>query len=144
MLDGLPLPKAPARILPKVFSIHDPCTARWDAAWLTAVRSLARKCGARLEEPRLSGASTACCGYGGLVWCAQPDLARAMSERRAAELPHTALASCIMCRDRLVADGKECRHLLDLLFPEQGGADDAQKGPGLSARRLTGPPCAVA
>lgn len=135
VLDGLPLPKASAQALPEVFSIHDPCTARGDAAWLTAVRSLARKCGARLEEPRLSGATTACCGYGGLVWCAQPDLARAMSEHRAAGLPHTALASCIMCRDRLVADGKKCRHLLDLLFPDQGAADETQKGPGLSARR---------
>lgn len=135
VLDGLPLPETRTQALSEVFSIHDPCTARWDTAWLTAVRSLARKCGALLEEPRLSGASTACCGYGGLVWCAQPDLARAMSEHRAAELPHTALASCIMCRDRLAAGGKKCRHLLDLLFPEQGAADDARKGPGLSARR---------
>lgn len=148
VLNGLPLPpehvdglakdRAEAA-LPKVFSVHDPCTARWDGAWLEAVRGLARKCGARLEEPRLTGATTACCGYGGLVWCAQPELAQAMSEHRAAELPYPALASCIMCRDRLVADGKECWHLLDLLFPASDGGESAgrgtRRGPGLSARR---------
>ena len=143
VLDGLPLPPrregnggAPAA---EAFSIHDPCTARWDTVWLEAVRSLARKCGARLEEPRLTGATTACCGYGGLVWCAQPELAREMSGHRAAELPYPALTSCIMCRDRLAAGGKESWHLLDLLFPGPDAEEDAdkgsRKGPGLSARR---------
>lgn len=122
--------------LPEVFSIQDPCTARHDGAWLTAVRSLAQRAGARIEEPRLTGASTACCGYGGLVWCAQPELADAMAAHRSEELPHAGLASCIMCRDRMAASGKECWHLLDLLFPAcaSSGAG-GEKGPGLSARR---------
>ena len=122
--------------LPDVFSIQDPCTARYDSAWLAAVRSLAQRAGARVEEPRLTGASTACCGYGGLVWCAQPELADAMAAHRSGELPHAGLASCIMCRDRMAASGKECWHLLDLLFPacaSSGGGKE--KGPGLSARR---------
>ncbi|MBB5142062.1 pyridine nucleotide-disulfide oxidoreductase/dicluster-binding protein [Desulfovibrio intestinalis] len=122
--------------LPEVFSIQDPCTARHDSAWLAAVRSLSRRAGARIEEPRLSGASTACCGYGGLVWCAQPELADEMAAHRSAELPHAGLASCIMCRDRMAASGKECWHLLDLLFPDCAHAGTgAEKGPGLSARR---------
>jgi Fe-S oxidoreductase len=121
--------------LPELFSMHDPCAARHDAAWLAAVRSLARKCGARIEEPRFSGATTGCCGYGGLVWCAQPELAGVMGDRRAAELPHPGLASCIMCRDRLVAGGKECLHLLDVLLPGAFPASGATPGPGLSARR---------
>lgn len=121
--------------MPAVLSVQDPCTARHDPAWLAAVRSLARKAGVTLEEPRLSGPTTACCGYGGLVWCAQPDTAEAMSAHRAAELPHPGLASCIMCRDRLAASGKECWHLLDLLFPALAGAAGQERGPGLSARR---------
>ena len=97
VLDGLPL-EAPAagNSLPSVFSIQDPCTARHDAAWLAAVRSLADKCGAKIEEPRLSGASTACCGYGGLVWCAQPETARAMTLRRTQSL-------CPVCLRRVEA-----------------------------------------
>ncbi|QCC84859.1 hypothetical protein DDIC_02990 [Desulfovibrio desulfuricans] len=126
---------APAGPLPQVFSVQDPCTARHDKAWLAAVRSLAGKCGVTVEEPRLSGASTACCGYGGLVWCAQPQTARAMSDNRAAQLEHPGLASCIMCRDRLAASGKECWHLLDLLFPAAEVASGLAPGPGLSARR---------
>ena len=122
--------------LPDVFSIQDPCTARHDSAWLAAVRSLAQRAGARVEEPRLTGASTACCGYGGLVWCAQPQTAKAMSDHRAAQLDHPGLASCIMCRDRMAASGKECWHLLDLLLPASGKAQSgAAQGPGLSARR---------
>ena len=138
VLDSMGLPEgrgaAPAA-LPEVFSIHDPCTARHDSAWLAAVRSLAARAGVLVEEPRLAGASTACCGYGGLVWCAQPGLAGEMAAHRATELPHAGLASCIMCRDRLVAGGKECWHLLDLLVPGCPDEDGAKKGPGLSARR---------
>lgn len=145
VLDGLALdlPAAASHTtgLPKIFSIQDPCTARHDKAWLAAVRSLAGKCGATVEEPRLSGASTACCGYGGLVWCAQPQTAQAMSEHRAAQLQHPGLASCIMCRDRMAASGKECWHMLDLLLPQSGcgqsacSQSGAVPGPGLSARR---------
>jgi Fe-S oxidoreductase len=138
VLDTLPLPRRNGADFPELLSVHDPCTARHDAAWQNAVRELARKCGARLEEPRLSGENTSCCGYGGLVSCASPDIAAEMSAGRAADLPHTALASCVMCRDRLVAQGKDCLHLLDLLFPRPAvSAKDAagEKGPGLSARR---------
>lgn len=141
VLDTLALDLPPegssADSLSAVFSIQDPCTARHDAAWLAAVRSLAGKCGAKIEEPRLSGASTACCGYGGLVWCAQPETARAMSDHRAAQLEHPGLASCIMCRDRMAASGKECWHVLDLLLPPSGcDQSGAAPGPGLSARRV--------
>ena len=140
VLDGLtldlPTISADSKALPTVFSMQDPCTARHDKAWLAAVRSLAGKCGVTVQEPRLSGASTACCGYGGLVWCAQPQTAKAMSEHRAAQLEHPGLASCIMCRDRMAASGKECWHMLDLLLP-QSACDNsgAASGPGLSARR---------
>ncbi|MBO4301074.1 MAG: 4Fe-4S dicluster domain-containing protein [Desulfovibrio sp.] len=121
--------------MPPVFSMHDPCNARYDAAWLASVRNLARKADAVVEDPPLSGATTACCGYGGLVWCAQSDTADAMAAHRAAQLPHPILASCIMCRDRLAASGKECWHLLDVLLPGMAQHSGNEPGPGLSARR---------
>ncbi|MDR1777277.1 MAG: 4Fe-4S dicluster domain-containing protein [Desulfovibrio sp.] len=119
-------------------SIHDPCAARFDAAWLKSVRALVRACGATPEEPRLTGETTPCCGYGGLVFCAAPDVAAEMSAARAADLPHTALASCIMCRDRLANQDKACLHLLDLLFPRPSMSDTqaaAARGPSFSTRR---------
>ncbi|MDR2573047.1 MAG: 4Fe-4S dicluster domain-containing protein [Desulfovibrio sp.] len=136
-LNALPLPQRHCAEI-STLSVHDPCTARHDTNWRNAVRELARKCGAHLEEPRLTGQDTSCCGYGGLVACAQPDLAAEMSANRAAALPHTALASCIMCRDRLATQDKGCLHLLDLLFPRPHMSAQnvaREKGPGLSARR---------
>ena len=124
------------------FSLHDPCTARHNAAWREAVRSLARKCGVAAHEPPRGAENTGCCGYGGLVWNARPELADTISRELAAELPHPALTSCVMCRDRLVAQGKPALHVLDLVL---GGGNSApvvvdmpgalERGPGLSARR---------
>lgn len=119
-----------------ILSIHDPCTARHDTVWQQSVRALAQRQGIDIDEAPRSGLETACCGYGGVVWNAQPQLADAMSMDRAAHLPHTALASCIMCRDRLVNQGKACLHVLDILPCTAGLAPDSvSKGPGLSARR---------
>ncbi|MEG2171868.1 MAG: heterodisulfide reductase-related iron-sulfur binding cluster [Desulfovibrionaceae bacterium] len=121
---------------PVTLSIHDPCTARHNTAWQRAVRILAQRQGISVHEPRRSGAETPCCGYGGLVWNAQPELAKVISAQRAKDLPHTGLASCIMCRDRLAAQGKPCLHVLDILPCTAALAPDpARKGPGLSARR---------
>lgn len=126
---------APRRDLPSCeLVVHDPCAARHDAGWQEAVRALAERQGVTLREPPLTRGLTACCGYGGLVSTARPDTARRMAEQRGAELRGEALASCIMCRDRLAASGTPARHLLDLLFPVPGTRPEAP-GPGLSARR---------
>jgi len=114
-------------------TIHDPCSARHDQGWQKSTRRLSERHGVTVQEPPLTGEATACCGYGGLTWNAQPVVADAMSAHRAAQLAHDGLASCIMCRDRLAAQGKACYHLLDILFP--AGEDPAQSGRGLSERR---------
>ena len=117
-------------------SIHDPCSARHDEAWLRSVRSLLSKRGVPFEEPRLSGETTPCCGYGGLTWDANPQIASAIAADRAGQLEHDAVTSCIMCRERLVAEGKPSLHMLDLLYPgESLHAAATAKGSGLSARR---------
>ena len=123
-------------VLAGTYSVHDPCAARHDVAWQGAVRSLAGKSGVTLHEPAHSGLHTPCCGYGGLTWCAHPDLADAATRHVAEELEHTGLASCIMCRDRLVSQGKPCLHVLDILPPTRrlAPAKDTPP-PGLSARR---------
>lgn len=127
----------PESSVPEILSVQDPCSARHDEAWLASVRALLKRHGVTVEEPRLSRDKTACCGYGGLTWSAQPPVASAMAAHRAAQLEHDAVASCIMCRDRLVTEGKKCWHMLDVLFPREGDAvfDPAEAGPGLSARR---------
>lgn len=122
-----PLPVSETRV------IHDPCAARYDEGWQKAVRSLAARCGLALTEPRRGGLSTACCGYGGLVWSAQPELADLAAERRARDLGGPALASCIMCCDRFTTGGGDCVHMFDILPFSKGLGETAP--PGLSARR---------
>ena len=139
VLDALPWPEGTSCGADRgtLLTMQDPCTARHDTAWQDAVRSLARKAGMIPEEPPQGRDRTACCGYGGLVWCAQPELADAMAGHRAGGLPHAALSSCIMCRDRLAGSGKPGLHLLDLLpqlAPLAHGLEP-EKGPGLSERR---------
>ena len=62
VLDGMGLPEGPPAAsapLPEVFSIHDPCTARHDGAWLAAVRRLATRAGARDVYKRQSSSCRA-------------------------------------------------------------------------------------
>ncbi|PWM70307.1 MAG: hypothetical protein DBX67_02860 [Desulfovibrionaceae bacterium] len=125
----------PAGEFAATLSVHDPCNARYDKAWLGAVRRLLVRHGVRVDEPKFTAETTACCGYGGLTWSAQPEVADAMAAHRAAQLDHDAVASCIMCRDRLAAQGKPCLHILDVLFPLDDVSDPTLPGPGLSARR---------
>ncbi|MDR2825385.1 MAG: 4Fe-4S dicluster domain-containing protein [Deltaproteobacteria bacterium] len=134
-------PPAPKFKTATAFVMNDPCSARHDRKWLSAVRKLLEQNGIAYIEPEMSGEKTSCCGYGGLVWSANPVVADAMTESRANELSETAdapvLSSCIMCRDRLAgplaARGKESRHMLDIFWP---GSSDSGQGPGLSRRRF--------
>lgn len=123
----------------KTLVVHDPCGARHNDGWRSAVRSLAAARGVTLVEPRLTDQQTACCGYGGLVWNADPPMAQAMTMHRAEVLGKAgseALTSCIMCRDRL-ARSMPVMHILDLLVPFKSTAEGEVQAaiPGLSARR---------
>ncbi len=98
------------------YTIHDPCAARNDKDWQNATRLLAKHCGIECTEAVNNKEITPCCGYGGLVWCAQPQLAEQATAQLAQNLgKNTALASCIMCRDRLVLSKKACLHFFDIL-----------------------------
>lgn len=100
-------------------SIHDPCSAHDDVVWQESVRSLLRKAEFSFDEPAATGQTTACCGYGGLVWNANPEISAAMARDRADKLPADAVTSCIMCREQLLSAGKSSWHLLDILLPSE-------------------------
>ena len=119
---------------PKDMSVQDPCGARFDEEWRRAVRSLAVKAGIHVEEPLRSGPESACCGYGGLVWNAQPDVADAMAKKRAGEFSLPVLTSCIMCHDRFASE-TESWHLFDILPQTVQEGHLEASAPGLSARR---------
>lgn len=116
-------------------AIHDPCTARHATDVQRAVRQLASGLGAEVHE--LSGAElTTCCGYGGLVTFANPEIADKIVGRRIAESADDYLTYCAMCRDSFARRGKRAVHLLDLVFPAPSGTDPAARAdPGISRRR---------
>ncbi|EMG36405.1 aldehyde dehydrogenase, iron-sulfur subunit [Desulfocurvibacter africanus PCS] len=130
-----------AAALDKVHALHDPCTARDQPRFLDSVRELLTRLAAPIEELALSRERTLCCGYGGLMEAANPDMGREFALRRAGQSERDYLAYCAMCRDSLSRGGKRVTHLLDLIFPESPDAVQpassepyVRKGPGTADR----------
>jgi hypothetical protein len=95
-----------------------------------------KRLGASAEELTLGRDKTECCGFGGLMQDANPDLSREVAARRARISPLDYLTYCAMCRDSLAAVGKRALHLLDVAFPDASGPDPAaRKRPGWSERQ---------
>jgi Fe-S oxidoreductase len=115
-------------------AINDPCATRHDAALREDVRALLRALGLGLVEPEHTGKTTACCGYGGLLAEANPELGRAAARKRAEAATEDFVTYCAMCRDMLAKTGKRSLHLFDLLFP-RGEDPAARPAPGYSRRR---------
>lgn len=113
--------------------IIDPCTARDDLNVQKSVRQLVKSVGVTISELPASREMTECCGFGGLVYNANPPLAREIIQKRAARSENDFLAYCSMCRDRLASVGKKVMHLLDLFWPETDHPEH-RKNPGFSRR----------
>ncbi len=115
-------------------AVNDPCAARHDQALQQDVRALLGECGVSLVEPALSGRTTECCGYGGLLVEANPELGARAAKHRAEAAKEDFVTYCAMCRDMLAKAGKRSLHLFDLLFPR--GDDPAiRPATGYSRRR---------
>ena len=124
---GLPLLPTGATTRGKV-SVIDPCAVRHDPETRASVRRTIAALGMDLEELPLSGEKTECCGYGGLMFNANPQLARDMVARRAEAGQNDYLAYCALCRDNFAAAGKRVSHLIEHIFPTVVGNDPAGRG----------------
>nr|NJM02308.1 NAD(P)-binding protein [Desulfobacula sp.] len=134
--DQLPGPvqgKAQGKTQSKPMNILDPCTARDDIPVQKAVRTLAARAGIEVRELPASGTYTECCGFGGLVYNANPPLSKKIIQRRAGQSDHDYLAYCAMCRDRLASTGKRIAHVLDLFWPDSDSPEE-RRDPGFSRR----------
>lgn len=122
-------------------SIIDPCMSRRDPETQMRIRRLAQSVGFFIRELPLSGEKAECCGFGGLMFNADPALARDVVKHRTTTIDpvdttffrqsvseNDYLAYCAMCRDNLAADGKRVSHLIEHLFPEVNGPDPATRG----------------
>lgn len=134
MLAGLPTP--PGAAAGEILALHDPCAARHDQKTQSSVRLLAKMASQTVEEPPWNGQSTRCCGYGGLLASANPELADKFAKERLEDTGRPLLTYCVMCRDRMRAQNRPALHMLDILFPENPPAETARrKAPGLSDRQ---------
>lgn len=112
------------------YSIQDACGARFEPEVQKSVRDLAGRAGLNLTEPKYSGDSAPCCGYGGLVSFSNREVAAELTDFAANQSPLPALSYCANCRSRFAAGNKDSLHLLELFY----GRED-EVNPTLSARR---------
>ena len=115
VLDSLPAPKAALPFAEA--AVFDPCAARKDDLLHRSVRSLAEKAGCATEE--LPGGGN-CCGYGGHIRLANPELYQEITEHRAAESDLPYLVYCANCLEVFRSRGKAAVHILDAVFPGDG------------------------
>jgi hypothetical protein len=97
-------------------SIHDPCTTRYESSIHKSVRNIVNNLGYQVSELPLNREKTECCSYGGLMWLANPELARKVVNRRINESQYPYITYCAMCRDFFNRQGKTTYHILDLLL----------------------------
>lgn len=116
VIDREGLPSAVAKPQLPLVAIHDPCTSRHETRIQESVRRIVGKLGYETEELPLSRDKTECCGFGGLMFFANRELAEKVIRRRIAETPADLLAYCAVCRDHFSSRGKPTWHLLDLIF----------------------------
>ncbi|NLO28156.1 MAG: NAD(P)-binding protein [Actinobacteria bacterium] len=113
----------------KIFSeaaIFDPCAARGDPEMEAGVRALAGKAGVSLEElPERNR----CCGYGGHIQLANPELYEEITAHRAEASDRPYIVYCANCREVFASRDKECVHVLDMAFglPLSGRAPSLQE-----------------
>ncbi|AFM24506.1 pyridine nucleotide-disulfide oxidoreductase/dicluster-binding protein [Desulfomonile tiedjei] len=133
-IDTLGLPDVP-RMETFAVAVHDPCTSRHHDSIQDSVRNILRRLGYEIHELPLSRNTTECCGFGGLMYFANRELAEKTVRRRISESPLQYLAYCAMCRDQFSFEGKPAWHLLDFIFGPGDFEHAAQKGPDYSQRR---------
>jgi len=134
VLDELGVPEAQREVQSAPLAVHDACTTRHEERIHTSVRNILKRCGLSLQELPLSRELTQCCGYGGLMFFANPDLASETVRRRIEQSQVDYVVYCAMCRDRFASQGKRTIHLLDVIFGETLDKAATRSGPKYSQR----------
>lgn len=112
-------------------AVHDPCGARGDAPMQDGVRAILQGLGYGVEEMEYARDVSPCCGYGGLVSFANAEVAKEMADFCIAQADAPLVTYCMACRDRFTRNGRENRHVLELLY----GPENAVS-PDISQRRI--------
>ena len=121
VLEEIGLPKG-AKGLDRPAALHDSCGARGDEHTQKAIRDIAAKLGVTLVETPYSGDRSPCCGYGGLTAYANREVAHELSEKCLERSDAPYISYCMACRDRFAREGRESRHILELVYGTDAGA----------------------
>lgn len=119
-----------AKALPRPAAMHDSCGARGDEHTQKAIREIAKQLGCELVETEYSGDRSPCCGYGGLTAYANPEVAKEMTDFCLSRSGAPYISYCMACRDRFAREGRESRHILELVY-----GTDAGSPPDISEKR---------
>ena len=129
VLSEIGLPEG-AKGLDRPAAMHDSCGARGDEHTQQTVRAIAEKLGCTLVETEYSGDRSPCCGYGGLTAYANREVAHEMTEKCLERSDAPYISYCMACRDRFAREGRESRHILELVY-----GTDAGSPPDISEKR---------
>lgn len=120
-----------------VFAIHDSCPTRNVSAIHDGIRWIMDELGYKYQEPPHTKENTRCCGFGGMVVPANPELALRVMNRRTAEVESDYMVTyCAACRESMVKGGKKAVHILDLIFG--GPWNSKTEFPGVPGSPITG------
>lgn len=101
----------------RVFALHDSCVTRDCPHIHDSVRTLLTEMGAEIEELENSRENARCCGFGGMVVPANPELSLRNMKRRTSEAKSEDMVTyCAACRESMVRGGKNAVHLMDIMF----------------------------
>ncbi len=121
VLEEIGLPEG-AHGLERPAALHDSCGARGDRQTQQTIRRLAAKLGVELVETEFSGDRSPCCGYGGLSAYANPEVADEITQKALERTDAPYVSYCMACRDRFARQGRESRHILELVYGTDAGA----------------------
>lgn len=105
------------------FIWHDPCPTRKDPAQQEAARKLLKISGCDCCQPENTGCKTKCCGNFHMLAATAPEKSRKMRLARLSEFPEEKViaSGCEGCLGAFRSEGRETRHLLELLFGKSKG-----------------------
>lgn len=103
-----------------VFNVHDSCSTRDRSDLHDGIRWIMKELGYKTEELQNSRGTTRCCGFGGMVVPANPEVATKVMNRRAAETTTGHMVTyCAACRQSMETGGTDALHILDLAFGDK-------------------------
>lgn len=100
----------------KEAAVFDACAAKSFPAMRRAVRELSRSAGVALTELDPGGDKALCCGNSGHIYTANKKVYSGMNGSAAALSDKPYITYCENCRNSFLMNGKDCRHVLDLVF----------------------------